>query len=53
MQFQTLTPILLPHGYVDWVRPWRVPEGGLVYLYGEDFSSPYCPIIIEVVNDSV
>lgn len=42
-----LTPIVL-NGYVQWVHPWRVAEGVPAYLYGEDFDTPYCPIIIEV-----
>ena len=50
MHYHTLTPILLPRGFIDWVNPWRVPEGGPVYLYGEDFDTPYCPIIIEVIQ---
>lgn len=48
VKYQTLTPILLPLGYIDWVHPWRVAEGSPAYLYGEDFDTPYCPIIIEV-----
>lgn len=48
MQYQILTPILLPRGYIDWVHPWRVADGQPVYLYGEDFNAPYCPINIEV-----
>lgn len=47
-----LTPIVL-NGYVQWVHPWRAPQGQPAYLYGEDFDSPYCPIQFEVRNDSV
>lgn len=48
MCYHILTPILLPRGFIDWVNPWRVPEGTPAYLYGEEFATPYCPIIIEV-----
>lgn len=44
-----LTPIVL-NGYVQWVHPWRAEQGQSVYLYGEDFNTPYCPIIIEVIS---
>lgn len=47
-----LTPIVL-NGCVQWVRPRRAAQGKSVYLYGEDFNSPYCPIQFEVRNDSV
>lgn len=47
-----LTPIVL-NGYPQWVHPWRAARGQSVYLYGEDFNSPYCPIQFEVRNDSV
>ena len=47
-----LTPIVL-NGYVQWVHPWRAGQGQSVYLYGEDYNSPYCPIQFEVRNDSV
>jgi hypothetical protein len=47
-----LTPIVL-NGYVQWVHPWRAEQGQSVYLYGEDYNSPYCPIQFEVRNDSV
>lgn len=47
-----LTPIVL-NGYVQRVHPWRAAQGQAVYLYGEDFDSPYCPIQFEVTNDSV
>lgn len=47
-----LTPIVL-NGYVQWVHPWRAAQGQCVFLYGEDFDSPYCPIQFEVRNDSV
>jgi len=47
-----LTPIVLK-GYVQWVHPWRAAQGQSVYLYGEDYNSPYCPIQFEVRNDSV
>lgn len=43
-----ITPVVL-NGYVQWVHPWRVVGGQLAYLYGDDFNSPYCPIIIEVI----
>lgn len=46
------TPILL-NGYIDWVRPWRVVLGEPVYMYGEDFDSPYCPVDFEVENDAI
>ena len=42
---QILTPVLLPRGYVDWVYPWRAEEGVAAYLYGEEFDTPYCPVI--------
>jgi len=47
-----LTPIVL-NGYVQWVHPWRAEQGQSVFLYGEDYNSPYCPIQFEVRNDSV
>jgi len=47
-----LTPIVL-NGYVQWVHPWRAEQGEAVYLYGEYFNTPYCPIQFEVRNDSV
>ena len=47
-----LTPIVL-NGYVQLVHPWRAAQGHGVYLYGEDFNSPYCPIQFEVRDDSV
>ncbi len=50
VKLQTLTPILLPRGFIDWVHPWRVAEGSPAYMYGEEFNSPYCPILIEVVS---
>ena len=42
---QILTPVLLPIGYIDWVYPWRYAEGQPEYLYGEEFNTPYCPVI--------
>ena len=45
-----LTPII-SDGYVQWVHPWRVVTGEPVFLYGEDFNSPYCPVNFEVCND--
>ena len=45
-----LTPIVL-NGYVQWVHPWRAAQGQSVYLYGEDYNSPYCPIQFEVRNE--
>lgn len=49
---KTLTPVLLPRGHIDWVYPWRSTEGEPAYLYGEDFNSPYCPVIfISEEND--
>lgn len=42
---QILTPILLPRGYIDWVCPWRAEEGEPAHLYGEEFNTPYCPVI--------
>lgn len=47
-----LIPIVL-NGFVDWVSPWRAAQGQAVYLYGEDYNSPYCPIQFEVRNDSI
>lgn len=47
-----LTPIVL-NGYVQWVHPWRAAQGQAVFLYGEDFDSPYCPINFEVCHDAV
>lgn len=47
-----LTPVLLPRGYIDWVYPWRAEEGIAAYLYGEEFNTPYCPVIfISEEND--
>lgn len=47
-----LTPIIL-NGYVQWV-PWgRAGQGPSVYLFGEEFNSPYCPIQLEVCNDRI
>lgn len=46
-----ITPILLTRGFIDWVHPWRVAEGQAVYLYGDEFNSPYCPVIFEVRNE--
>lgn len=49
-----LAPVLLPCGYIDWVYPWRAEEGEAAYLYGEDFNTPYCPVIFireEIEND--
>jgi hypothetical protein len=48
MRYHVLTPILLARGFIDWVNPWRVSEGDQAYLYGEEFDTPYCPVIIEV-----
>jgi ribosome modulation factor len=39
-----LTPIIL-NGYVQLVHSRCVMEGVPVYLYGEEFNSPYCPLI--------
>lgn len=47
-----ITPAIL-YGFVDWVSPWRAVQGQLVYLYEEEFNTPYCPIQFEVRNDSV
>lgn len=47
-----ITPIVL-NGYVQWVHPWRADQGQSVFLYGEDFNSPYCPVQFDVRNDSV
>lgn len=41
------------YGYVQWVWPTSVRPDELVFLYGEDFNSPYCPIQYEVQNDAV
>lgn len=46
-----ITPVVIS-GYLQWVHPWRVAVGQAVYLYGEDFDSPYCPVSFEVSNDS-
>jgi hypothetical protein len=45
-----LTPILFK-GFVNWVHPWRVVVGEPIFLYGEDFDSPYCPVNFEVTNE--
>lgn len=50
---QIMTPVLLPRGYIDWVYPWRASEGQPAYLYGEDFDTPYCPVIFVAENDYV
>lgn len=47
-----ITPVII-QGYVQWVHPWRVPAGSPVFLYGEDFDSPYCPVQFEVTDDAV
>jgi hypothetical protein len=47
-----ITPIML-EGYVQWVHAWRVPSGQLVFLYSEEFNSPYCPVEFEVSNDRI
>lgn len=49
---KTTTPIILD-GYAQWVNTWRASEGASVYLYGEDFNSPYCPVSFEVCDDPV
>lgn len=41
-----LTPILF-NGFVNWVHPWRASDGESVYLYGDEFNSPYCPVQFE------
>lgn len=46
------TPIIL-NGFVQVVANWRAAEGEPVYLYGEDFNSPYCPVSFEVCNDAI
>lgn len=53
MRYHILTPILLPRGFIDWVNPWRVASGQPVYLYGEEFNSPFCPLQFEVSNDCI
>lgn len=47
-----LTPIIV-NGYVDWVHPWRVVSGASVFLYGDEFNSPYCPVQFEVPHDPI
>lgn len=47
-----ITPIVL-NGYVQWVHPWRADQGDPVFLYGEDFNSPYCPVQFEVRHDAI
>lgn len=47
-----ITPVIID-GYVQWVHPWRVVAGRSVYLYGDDFNSPYCPLQFEVSNDPI
>lgn len=46
------TPIIL-NGFVQIVPNWRASQGQPVYLYGDDFDSPYCPVSFEVTNDPV
>lgn len=46
------TPIIL-NGFVQMVANWRAEQGQSIYLYGEDFNSPYCPVNFEVSNDAV
>lgn len=41
------TPVMLD-GYVQWVPYWRAASCQTVYLYGEEFNTPYCPIEFEV-----
>jgi len=47
-----MTPILF-NGFVNWVHPWRIVVGEPIFLYGEDYDSPYCPVNFEVTNDAV
>lgn len=47
-----ITPVVLD-GYVQWVHPWRVAPNNQVWLYEEEFATPYCPINFEVSNDSI
>ena len=47
-----LTPVIID-GYVQWVHPWRTPAGEPVYLYGELWDTPFCPVEFEVTNDPV
>lgn len=51
MTYSTITPIMLPAGYIDWVHPWRYADGQPCYLYGPEFGAPYCPIQIELINE--
>ena len=46
------TPIIL-NGFVQMVPTWRTYQGPSVYLYGDDFNSPYCPVSFEVSNDAI
>lgn len=44
MKLCILTPILM-NGYIEWVCPWRIPQGDQFYMLG-DYGG-YCPINIE------
>lgn len=50
--FHYLTPIML-NGYVQWVHPWRADGADSAYLFGEEFATPYCPVIFEVRHDAI
>lgn len=45
-----ITPVLI-NDLVQWVHWWRANEGKPVWLYAEEFNSPYCPINFEVTNE--
>lgn len=44
------TPVIID-GFVQMVAIWRANQGQSVYLYSEDFNSPYCPVHFEVTNE--
>ena len=43
MSYVVKTPILL-NGYVQWVYSWYATTGESVYLYSEEFNTPYSPV---------
>lgn len=45
-----VTPVILD-GYVQWVPYWRAVSGQPIYLYGDEFNSPYSPIKFEVGHE--
>lgn len=48
IKLSILIPVIIS-GYVQWVHPWRLALGEPVFLYGEDFDSPYYPVNFEVI----